>query len=220
MDKIKSKEETKNKITSISKVLYAFALIGRVLCYLSIVVVVIGMIMTPVISKNISLENNTITVFNEKFEFKINNVDILEIKHNDKKTYTINTEEIGLTKVPEIIGNTSVKKITYYIEFAFICAIIKLVLMSLILRKLEKIFDNISKNATPFYEKNPEYIKSILKISIIYIIFEVVSTFIFSVFTNFNISINLNITLLLVILMIAFLAYVFEYGYILEKKSK
>ena len=119
-------------------------------------------------------------------------------------------------------NNNSKVKIISYFESAMIFLIINIVIMMIILNYVEKLFNNIKNNQTPFTLENVGFIKRISYLMIALIIITPISNILFNVIsTSTNSGENsFGLIGILEILIIFSMSYIFEYGYELQKDSK
>ena len=95
-----------------------------------------------------------------------------------------------------------------------------LVLMILVFRYVEKLFNNIKNNKTPFILDNVVYIKKISYIMIALIMITPISGMLFnSILGLSSNSSEIELVGILEILIIFSMSYIFEYGYELQKDS-
>ena len=93
--------------------------------------------------------------------------------------------------------------------------------MILILKYIEKLFENIKNNSTPFIMDNVNYIKKISYLMISLILINPISEIIFNILLNVSeTSSGFELISILEILIIFSMSYIFEYGYEIQKDSK
>ena len=94
--------------------------------------------------------------------------------------------------------------------------------MMIILNYVEKLFNNIKNNQTPFTLENVGFIKRISYLMIALIIITPISNILFNVIsTSTNSGENsFGLIGILEILIIFSMSYIFEYGYEIQKDSK
>lgn len=100
--------------------------------------------------------------------------------------------------------------------------IIDIVIMIIILNYVEKLFNNIKNNQTPFTLENVGFIKKISYLMIALIFITPISDTLFSIISSVsNGGENpFEIMNILEILIIFSMSYIFEYGYEIQKDSK
>ena len=222
--KIGKLEEKKQKnLKGISKAIYILAKIMRVFCIIGIVGITIGIVTVGVVGSSVKLDpkNKQIEVFKEKYKYEINDNKITIIDSNNKiDTFDIeDLDIINLNKFLEKIGNHESSYYVILAEVFMTFALLMLIITVLILKTAAKLFKNINKDDTPFTLENTEYIKRIAKYMIVAMILTIISSITFSVLTGGNIKSSISLTNIVYILVVFAIAYIFEYGYELQKKS-
>ena len=93
--------------------------------------------------------------------------------------------------------------------------------MIIILSYVEKLFNNIKNNNTPFTLDNVKFIKKISYLMIALIMITPISEFIFNLVLRINGGDSpFELINILEILIIFSMSYIFEYGYEIQKESK
>ena len=93
--------------------------------------------------------------------------------------------------------------------------------MIIVLGYVEKLFNNIKNNNTPFTLDNVNYIKRISYMMIALIMITPISSALFNLLIdNFENSGGFELMSILEILIIFSMSYIFEYGYEIQKDSK
>lgn len=213
-------QDNKKRIASFSKGLSIITLISIIFSYIGIAMIVVCMAIIPFITKNISIEENTLNIFNEKIEFYLTKEEILTVKHNGELVENFTFEELGANYIIEVLQNLSSSRITIYLEVIFIFSIIEMILLIIILTKIRKLFKGISIQKTPFIKEAPEYIKFVAYILIGLVVFDVVTLIASSLIIGMDISISINISYILFIIVLFLLSFIFRYGYELENKGE
>ena len=119
-----------------------------------------------------------------------------------------------------MFSNNSKFKIISYLEISIIFLLIDIIIMIIILNYVEKLFNNIKNNTTPFTLDNVNYIKKISYLMISLIIISPISNTIFnSILSTSNEENPIELIGILEILIIFSMSYIFEYGYEIQKDS-
>ena len=112
-------------------------------------------------------------------------------------------------------------KIIGYIEIGLLFLLIDIVIMIIILGYVEKLFNNIKDNNTPFTLDNVYFIKKISYLIIALILITPLSGIVFNSLLGINDSNSpFELMNILEILIIFSMSYIFEYGYEIQKDSK
>ena len=174
------------------------------------------MLIIPYIINNIEIKENNIFSKTDKIEIT-----------DDNKLEAFNfisidlTEELNQQEVIDILNNNSKIEIIAYIEIGFIFLLASLIIMIIILKNVEKLFNNIKNNHTPFTMDNVNYIKKTAYLMIVLILITPISGLLFnSIFGMSNENTGFELMNILEILIIFSMSYIFEYGYEIQKDSK
>ncbi len=209
------KKEEQNKMKLLSKFVLVFAKIGRILCLITLPLIVISMLLFPYFMNKIQVKDNEITLKNsniislvednEKVVLKVNGLTIVD----ETKDY-INAEIIN------VINNNSRGLIIGYIEVALLTLFITMYLVSLIFKHLNKLFDNFNRGETPFTLENVLHIKKMAWLMIIVIILPNMGGAIFNLLLTTKINMDFELFDIVEILFLFSLFYIFEYGRLME----
>ncbi len=219
MNVVKFKKEQQNKMKGLSKAISIMAKIGKVVCIVCIPIIAITMIILGICINKVEINNNEI-IWNGKDTISVieTNND-LSININDKTfAYTKNQTEI--IKIKEILENNSKMTIFGYVETGLTFFIIGLVLIIIMLKSLENLFNNINKGDTPFTLENVGYIKKMAYLMITITILPDVVGIIFETILQMDLNIGFEMFSLIEILFLFSIAYIFQYGYEIQLDSK
>lgn len=220
MNVVKLKKEQQSKMKVLSKAISVIAKVCRICVMISIPIVIASMIILGTIINKVSIKDNEI-IFNGTNDI-INIIELdnkLSIKINDKIVAdTTNQNEI--IKMKEILENNSKMMVLSYVETGFVFLIINLVLISIMLKSLEKLFNNINKGDTPFTLENVGYIKKMAYLMIAITILPNVTGVIFEIILNMDLDVGFEMFNLVEILFLFSIAYIFQYGYEIQLDSK
>ena len=215
MNLVKFNEQKQKQVKSLSNVISLIGKIGSIVLKVCIPFIILGMLAIPYIINDIEIKNNEIS-------FKNNNIEIV----NDKNIMINDTILIGLdeaTSVDDIIqvlNNNSKTEVIIFIELAFVFLIIDLKLMVIILEFVEKLFNNIKNNNTPFTMDNVNYIKRIAYLLIGLIIIEPIPNITINLLVHGSGEAHIGLISIVEILIIFSMSYIFEYGYEIQKETK
>ena len=107
-----------------------------------------------------------------------------------------------------------------YCEAGIISLIVSLALAIFLLRRMEKLFNNINQGDTPFTLENVEHIKIIAYLMIALIIIPNIGGTIFEVILKQDLDVSFELFNVVEILVLFVIAYIFEYGYEIQLDSK
>lgn len=219
MNIVKLKKEQQKKMKGLSKAIFLIARIGKILVTISIPLVAISMLILGVLTSKISVVDNEI-----KFNGIDDKITIVEkensifIKVNDTTINKIEQNEI--IQIKELFENNSKYLVVGYIEVGFAFLVISLVLIRIMLKSLEKLFENINKGDTPFTLENVGYIKKMAYLMIAVTILPTIGGVIFELLLKADLDIGFEMFSLIEILFLFSIAYIFQYGYEIQLDSK
>ena len=213
-------KDKQKKLKVLSKIIYILAKIGKVLTYIAIPFIVLGMVVIPMLMNKIDIKNDRIIL-----KDKGNIISIVE--KNDKLTINIKDAKVAevtsakdISKIKDFFNNNSKGTIIAAGETALAFALISIIIAILLLRRVEKLFKNINKNDTPFTYDNVEHIRRIAFLMIINIILPAIASAVIELILKVDLNIHFGAYNLIEILSLYVLVYVFEYGCKLQKDSK
>lgn len=217
---VKFDKDKQKKMKFLSKFIYILAKIGRIITIIGGVFLLLAMAITPVLVGNISIKDNSITIFGEKVEYEhhedeivisVKGVKVGSITGDDMTKFNLATGELEKVNIPKLFS---------YVEFALVTSAAIMVLTYFILLYLEKLFVNVYNDETPFTLDNINYIKKIAYLLIAIVATSFVCDLISTAIFDYAISAKIDLTSLIYVLIIFSIAYIFEYGYELQKNSK
>lgn len=213
---ISLKKEESKKMKILSKIISTFSKIGRILCYVSISFIVLAIIITPFLVHKLEVKNNEISISSSDSKISIlDKGDKLVIKAGNIALGEA-SKDVAQTKIIDVLENNSKAGVITYIEIGLIVLIITLVLLSIILRCLEKIFGNINKGDNPFTLENVHLIKKMAYMMITIIVISNLGGIIFEILLNSDLDMSIEVFDLVQILFLFSLSYIFEYGRLLS----
>ena len=213
-------KDKQRKLKVLSKIIYIVAKIGKILTYIAIPFIVLGMVVIPILMNKIDIKNDRIIL-----KDKGNSISIVE--KNDKLTINVKDAKVAevtsakdISKIKDFFNNNSKGTIIAAGETALAFALISIIIAILLLRRVEKLFKNINKNDTPFTYDNVEHIRRIAFLMIINIILPAIASAVIELILKVDLNIHFGAYNLIEILSLYVLVYVFEYGCKLQKDSK
>ena len=217
MNVVKFNEKKQKEVKTLSNIIAMIGKIGSIVLKVAIPFIIIAMLIVPYIITNLEIKENEITFKSESI--KIVDENKIEVHGVIIGEYDGDLED---NEVIKVFTNNSKVKIISYFESAMIFLIINIVIMMIILNYVEKLFNNIKNNQTPFTLENVGFIKRISYLMIALIIITPISNILFNVIsTSTNSGENsFGLIGILEILIIFSMSYIFEYGYEIQKDSK
>lgn len=213
-------KDKQRKLKVLSKIIYILAKIGKILIYIAIPFIVLGMVIIPILMNKIDVKNDRIIL-----KDKGNVISIVE--KNDKLTINVKGAKVAevtsvkdISKIKDFFNNNSKGTIIASGETALAFALISIIIATILLRHVEKLFKNINKNDTPFTYDNVDHIRRIAFLMIINIILPAVATAVIELILKVEFNVHFGAYNLIEILALYVLVYVFEYGCKLQNDSK
>ena len=215
MNVVKFNEKKQNQVKSLSNVICLIGKIGGIVLKVAIPFIILAMILIPFIVNNVDISENKITFRTENIKAIGDKLELFDIIVFDLD------EDISSEEVISIFEKNSRYEIIGYLETGCLCLVVELIVMIIILKYVENLFDNIKNNNTPFTLDNVNYIKRISYLMIALIMVNPLAETFFSLI--YNVSGNtggFELMSILEILIIFSMSYIFEYGYEIQKDSK
>ena len=216
MKVVKFNEKKQNQVKTLSNIISLIGSIGKIVLMVAIPFVIIVMLLVPYIISNVEVKGNDLSL-------KTENIEIVDNKTLELFGVAIIgvEEELEYKQVVEVFTNNSKFAIIGYLEGGFVFLLVDLIIMIIILSYVEKLFNNIKNNNTPFTLDNVNYIKRISYMMIALIMITPISELLFNMLIdNLESSSGFELMSILEILIIFSMSYIFEYGYEIQKDSK
>ena len=217
MNVVKFNEKKQKEVKTLSNIIAMIGKIGSIVLKVAIPFIIIAMLIVPYIISNLEIKENEITFKSESI--KIVDENKIEVHGVIIGEYDGDLED---NEVIKVFTNNSKVKIISYFESAMIFLIINIVIMMIILNYVEKLFNNIKNNQTPFTLENVGFIKRISYLMIALILITPISDAVFSIISGVSNGGDspFKIINVLEILIIFSMSYIFEYGYEIQKDSR
>lgn len=219
MSVVKFKKEKQNKMKALSKAISIIARIGKVITLVCIPIVIVTMIITGIVINKVDYDDG-------QFKLNSDNKNIEIVESNEKMTLKMydmvvaDIDDSNMVLVTKAFENNSKFMIFTYVEVGFIFLVITLVLAYIMLKSLEKLFENINMGDTPFTLENVNYIKKIAYFMILITILPSLGGSIFELVLKTDLGVDFEMFNLIEILVLFSIAYIFEYGYEIQLDSK
>ncbi len=212
-------QEQENQIARIGNWANGFhilLIIGRIFLYITALTLLILLFFIPKIADNIHIEDNKITIFKEVIEYKIYDTDIMYFKHGKEET-KINFKKIA-TPIVKALKNLDKGVLRNILLISISVAIIGIILMIIILKKLDKLLVRIKEENKVFVENGNKEIITIMWLMVASIIIGVFGELIINIISKADsIRINFDIKTIIYVLFIYFISLIYKYGESLEK---
>lgn len=216
--KLKAKEQQKMK--GLSKAIAVIARIGKIISIVAIPILVVSMIITLFVASRLEIKDNKMIWNNANESITVvETEEQISVEFNGNIIAKINSA-YELEMVKDLLQNNSKEAILFYIETGFLFLIVVLVLTSILLSSLEKLFTNINQGDTPFTLENVRHIKKMAYLMIAITILPNMIGALFEMFLRTDLNIEFEMFSLVEILVLFSIAYIFEYGYEIQRDSK
>ena len=216
MNVVKFESEKQKKVKTLTKILSLIGKISGIVVKVAIPFVILSMIIMPILLSNIDIKDNNIISKN-------NNIQIVEHNNRINITYKGHTavtdiENKDIEDLKLVLKDNKALSITK-IEIGFTLLLAFLIILSMLLKHLEQLFENINKGDTPFTLINVNHIKKMSYYMIICIILSGLGEGILNSALRDEVSFGLEMFDIVEILFLYVLSYIFEYGYEIQKDS-
>ena len=144
--------------------------------------------------------------------------EIEKMKEDEYSVYSEDNDNVVMSKILKSLENKSDTEAIVLVESGLLCVTAYFLLMSIINKKLNKLFKNFANGETPFTLINMQYIKFTAKLFIVSAIIQFVGSILLLSFGYNPASIGFQVSLVEVLLVVAF-TYLFQYGYEIQLDS-
>jgi transcriptional regulator with XRE-family HTH domain len=220
MNVVKLNEQEQKKMKTISKVLYLFGRIGKIVMRVAIVSIIILMVAIPflfakleVVDDNLVYKNSILEIQEKKsgIEITLDNNELIKVADFDSKDVEVLKEVVE--KRPKAVTIS-------LLELGLIILTVTIYLVSKILEYLEKLFMNIHQGDTPFTLDNVNYIKKMVYLMIACIILPIFGEVFIDIAIARDANLDIDLFNVLEIVFLYAISLIFEYGYRIQKDSK
>lgn len=209
--------EKGKKLKGLSKIIYIFAKIGKILVTFSGLCLIPLMLILPMIIQNFKVNDKEIIFYNQKIVYEIDDDNNTLLILNDNTTEKVDINGVNIREFINTYNSHSKTIIILWVELGFIFVITNCLLIIFFLHNLEKLFKNINELDTPFTLDNVKYIKNIAILLILMIFVPYILGSILELLIKQNFGISFDIIKIIYALAILSLSYIFEYGYNIEQ---
>lgn len=215
-DKVLLDDKSQNRLKALSKVVSIIAKIGKICLMIIVPFIFIAMIAIPFVLHNLEVNGNVIKFSDASI---VINDDYVTFKAGDK-IYVSNEDVKALTSVANFFANNTKGDIILLTEVSlgFVSAILIISIYSLIY--MEKLFNNIHTQSTPFSVENTDYIYRIGHLMIISAIVSLVFEITIGVLFPKLYIVNITSYGIIEILMVFVIYYIFKYATKLQEEKK
>lgn len=217
MNLVKFESDKQNKMKTLTKILSLIGKIGGIVAKVAIPFVILAMIIMPILITNLEVSDNKIISKNNNFEIQEHNNMINITFKGQTAIKDMNNEDIEkLEKILEQDKTATLIKM----ETGFVALTAYLIILSLLLKHLEQLSDNMNKGDTPFTLKNVNHIKKMSFYMMACIILSGFGEGMFNSLIIKEFSFGLETFDIVEIIFLYVISYIFEYGCEIQKDSK
>lgn len=218
MNVVKFEEEKQKKMKTLTKILSLIGKIAGIVVKVAIPLVVIASVIVPILLSNIDVVDNKIISTNKNIQIQELSNNRIDITYRGISTVA-NIQDRDIEDIKIVLSENKTQAIVK-IEVGFIILIGFLVVLSILLKHLEQLFDNMNKGDTPFTLENVNHIKKMSYLMIACIVLSRIGETVLNSIYQKELSFGLELFDIVEILFLFVLSYIFEYGYEIQKDSK
>ena len=217
MNLVKFESEKQQQMKTLTKILSLIGKIGGIVVKVAIPFVILAMIIMPIIITNFDVENDKIITKNANFGLQEHN-NTINITYKGKTAVTdMNNEDAE--KIKQILSKDKTTTIIK-METGFVSLAAYLIILSILLKHLEQLSENMNKGDTPFTLENVNHIKKMSYYMIACIILSGFGEGMFDSIISKEFTFGLEMFDIVEIIFLYVISYIFEYGYEIQKDSK
>lgn len=218
MNVVKFEKEKQKKMKTLTKILSLIGKIAGIVVKVAIPLVVIASVIVPILLSNIDVVDNKIISTNKNIQIQELSNNRIDITYRGISTVT-KIQDRDIEDIKIVLSENKTQAIVK-IEVGFIILIGFLVVLSILLKHLEQLFDNMNKGDTPFTLENVNHIKKMSYLMIACIVLSRIGETVLNSIYQKELSFGLELFDIVEILFLFVLSYIFEYGYEIQKDSK
>ena len=218
MNVVKFEKEKQKKMKTLTKILSLIGKIAGIVVKVAIPLVVIASVIIPILLSNIDVVDNKIISTNKNIQIQELSNNRIDITYRGISTVA-NIQDRDIEDIKIVLSENKTQAIVK-IEVGFIILIGFLVVLSILLKHLEQLFDNMNKGDTPFTLENVNHIKKMSYLMIACIVLSRIGETVLNSIYQKELSFGLELFDIVEILFLFVLSYIFEYGYEIQKDSK
>ena len=220
MSVVKLNEKEQKNVKTLSKILSLIGKISAIVVRVGIGFMAVAMIALPIVLSQIEVKDDSIVVSGDVI--KVTELDdgirVSSAKNEHVIITDINKREYEHVKMSLTRFNKWV--FIGLIEVGFGFTIAFLVILSMALMRMHKLFNNIYEGDTPFTLENVEHIKKMAIFMIVSIVLSAIGTTIINIAFSAEDAVSFNLFNIVEIIFLYAMSYIFEYGYRIQQDSK
>lgn len=207
-----------DRLKTLSKIVSVLAKIGKVFCFIGIAGLLIFICTISIIAKGINFKKHEIKIADQVVKYEVEDDNLSVYVNGEKQDFDFKVTGLN-EEMKKLEDLTSGKIISSSLVFT-IGEIAILVFVIIFLGKVSKLFKNFYTNETPFTTDNTTLIHEIANTLVILFIIPIALSIILGLITDLRFNFNVSFSSLTLILVSYVAALIFEYGTMLQEKSK
>lgn len=218
---VKFKDEKQKKMKFLSKFIYVLAKISRIACLIGAILTVIGAVAIVFVSFNFKYTNEEeMSLYGEviRIERKTEEVVIRADGYDHKVIDDIDRKV--LDNAISFLDKYGVSRSVTFIVVVFAFLVSYLLILYYAFFHLEKLFDNIHNEETPFTLDNVEHIKKMAQLLIASVLVPDIGGLALQGIVRIDLGVEIGLMNFIYVMCLYSLAYIFEYGYEIQRDSR
>ena len=218
MSAVKFKKEKQKQMKGISKVLSLIGKIAGIVVRVALVFVIIAMITIPIGFKYLDVKNGKLISNSDNIEIVVHENNKSDIRIMGS-TSVDNVNYNDINQLANSIEKYSKPVVILFIELGMACLVAFLIVLIILFKHLELLFDNINKGETPFTLENVNHIKRMSYLMIASIIISAVGESLLNLSVKEDFTFGLELFDIVEILFLYSMSLIFEYGHEIQLDS-
>lgn len=207
-----------DRLKTLSKIVSVLAKISKVFCFIGIAGLLMFACVFSVMAKGVNFKKHEIKFADQVVKYEVKDDNLVVYVNDKKQDFDFKITGLG-NEMEKLEDLTSDKIITSGLVFT-VGEIAILVFAIILLGKVSKLFKNFYKKETPFTNDNTNLIHDIANALVILFIMPIALNVILELMIGYNFNLSVNFTSITLILIAYSAAIIFEYGTMLQEKSK
>lgn len=216
-------EKEQKYLKGISKALYVISKIVKVVITIGIGALGFAFLILFVLFSKFDYQEGILLFDKEKVVTLEESIEGVTLHFEDSKYELVklnDQDKINLIPVKKFLDNNGLKTVFLYVEVAIFTYCVILVVLRMIFKRLELLFNNVNTLNSPFKDENTLLLNKVITLIIFNMVISIIGSFVLGLIWNFDINFKFNLTSIYDLLVIFVLYYICKYGCALQEKSK
>lgn len=226
MNVVKLEKEKQKRLKIISKIIFIIAKIAKICVRVAIVALAVAALIGIVCINSINVISNTEIEVNNGgnvIEYKIEDGNFVVTEQDNGNRINVKTVDIEskeeIEKITSILNRNSKGTLIGYVVITLLFMEWALILLTITLGHLEKLFKNIHDGDTPFTLENVNHIKKMSYFMIAVSIVSAIGNVAGNLLIGEDVELNIGFGLINILFLYS-ISIVFEYGYQIQQDTK